>query len=302
VPKDDTDRRVIVDCSYGNTESVNDGIPQRFFFGEPLRLCYPRHDEFVSLIVKFGQKCHIWKCDLSRTFRQLHVDPHDLHLLGCKWKGKHYIGNRLIFGMRSSPQACQQTTNAISYMLYSANISLVNYVDDFGGVSKSESSYFDYQYMLDLLNNLGLDVNFGKCVKPSTEMVFWGKLYNTESMTVCIPEEKIKETIDLLHWFEYRKRQLQQLIGKLAFIAECVRSGRLFISRMLDTLRKYKCNFDKIRLTLEFRKDVQWWLQFLRIYNGLSLVPDLDRSEPDSVISTDACLKGLGGINFITNQ
>jgi hypothetical protein len=25
--------------------------------------------------------------------------------------------------------------------------------------------------MLDLLNNLGLDVNFVKCVKPSTEMV-----------------------------------------------------------------------------------------------------------------------------------
>ena len=56
VPKDDTDRRVIVDCSYGNTESVNDGIPQHFILGEPLRLCYPRHDEFVSLIVKFGQK------------------------------------------------------------------------------------------------------------------------------------------------------------------------------------------------------------------------------------------------------
>lgn len=102
----------------------------------------------------------------------MHVDPHDLHLLGCKWKGQNYIDNRLIFGMRSSPQACQRITNVISYMLYSANISVVNYVDYFGGVSKSESSYFDYQYMLVLLNNLGLDVNFVKCVKPSTEMVF----------------------------------------------------------------------------------------------------------------------------------
>ena len=45
---------------------------------------------------------------------------------------------------------------------------------------------------------------------------------------------------------------------------------------------------------------LKWWLQFLRIYNGLSLITDLDWSEPDSVISTDACLKGLGGINFIT--
>lgn len=56
VPKDDTDREVIIDCSFGNTESVNDGIPQHFFLGEPLRLYYPRHDEFVSLIVKFGKK------------------------------------------------------------------------------------------------------------------------------------------------------------------------------------------------------------------------------------------------------
>jgi hypothetical protein len=33
VLKDDTDGRVIVDCPYGNTESVNDGIPQHFCLG-----------------------------------------------------------------------------------------------------------------------------------------------------------------------------------------------------------------------------------------------------------------------------
>jgi hypothetical protein len=43
-------------------------------------------------------------------------------------------------------------------------------------MSKSESSYFDYQYMLVLLQNLGLDVNFGKCVKPSTEMGIFGQI------------------------------------------------------------------------------------------------------------------------------
>ena len=208
--------------------------------------------------------------------------------------------------MRSSPQACQRTTNAISYMIYKANICVINYVDDFGGVSDRQSSDFEYFYVINFLKELGLDISTDKCVEPSTEMVFLGKKYNTDSMIVSIPQEKITETIDLLHWFECRKRctkrQLQQLIGKLAFISECVRSGRLFISRMLHMLRKYKCNHYKIHLTIEFRKDVQWWLRFLCEYNGISIIPELDWSKPDSVISTDACLKGLGGINFISCQ
>ena len=33
------------------------------------------------------------------------------------------------------------------------------------------------------------------------------------------------------------KRQIQSLIGKLVFVAKCVRPGRLFLARMLEFLR-----------------------------------------------------------------
>lgn len=63
---------------------------------------------------------------------------------------------------------------------------------------------------------------------------FVGKLYNSVDMTVSIQGEKISEITELFVQFRNRKtcskRDLQVLIGKLAFTAECVRGGRLFIA------------------------------------------------------------------------
>lgn len=43
-----------------------------------------------------------------------------------------------------------------------------------------------------------------------------------------------------------------------------------------------------------------WWLLFLHDYNGISIIPDVDWSSPDAIIFSDACLKGIGGVNFTT--
>jgi hypothetical protein len=42
------------------TETTKDGIPQHFFWSEPLLLWYSRYDEIVLCIVKYGQNviCH----------------------------------------------------------------------------------------------------------------------------------------------------------------------------------------------------------------------------------------------------
>lgn len=304
VPKGEIDRRVIVDCSHGGPSSVNNGIPQDTFLNEPYKLMYPRHEEFISLLVRHGFGCAMWKLDLSRAFRQLVLDPHDLHLQGYEWKGDIYIDNRLIFGIRSSPQACQRTTNAVSYMLWKHGVHVVNYVDDFGGVSDSVSADQDYDFAVKLFKDLGLELSAEKCFPPSTIVTFLGKEYDSKQMTVRIPETKIQETKDILQSYAHKrsctKRQLQQIIGKLAFISECVRSGRLFISRMLEVLRKYRYNHFRIRLTEEFRKDIKWWLLFLDTYNGISIIPEIDWSSPDAIISTDSCLQGIGGFNFST--
>ena len=50
-----------------------------------------------------------------------------------------------------------------------------------------------------------------------------------------------------------------------------------------------------VQLTTAFQQDIRWWQAFAPLYNGVSLVPMSDWSNPDAIVSCDACLKGCGG-------
>ena len=53
----------------------------------------------------------------------------------------------------------------------------------------------------------------------------------------------------------------------------------------------------KFRCESAVRKDIRWWMQFINVYNGVSLIPTQLRSAPDSIFSSDACLTGCGGMS-----
>ena len=93
------------------------------------------------------------------------------------------------------------------------------------------------------------------------------------------------------------KTKLQSLIGKLSFVSKCVHPGPLFLTQILDTLRSLRRSHHRIKLTAEFRKDLRWWLRFISVYNGVSLIPTQLWSAPDGVFSTDSCLTGCGGMS-----
>ena len=45
----------------------------------------------------------------------------------------------------------------------------------------------------------------------------------------------------------------------------------------------------------EARKDIAWWGRCAQHFNGTALMWLIKEPAPDSVIATDACLKGYGG-------
>ena len=99
-------------------------------------------------------------------------------------------------------------------------------------------------------------------------------------------------------WLERKrasKRELQSLIGKLVFVGKCVYSSRIFICRLLSTLRGLKHQNHRFKISAEFRKDLQWWDSFVERFNGVTFIPDMIWAEPDLLLSTDACLSGSGG-------
>ena len=66
--------------------------------------------------------------------------------------------------------------------------------------------------------------------------------------------------------------------------------------RIIDLLKVLRHNHHRVSLNKEFQKDIRWWLNFITVYNGVSIILDTPWSAPDCVFATDACLTGCGGI------
>ena len=80
----------------------------------------------------------------------------------------------------------------------------------------------------------GLEEALEKSCPPSTQMIFIGVLFDTESLTLLVTHERLQEIKNLVNsWLQYETatlKQLQSLIGKLNFVAHCVKPARIFIS------------------------------------------------------------------------
>jgi len=75
------------------------------------------------------------------------------------------------------------------------------------------------------------------------------------------------------------------LIGHLSHAAIVVLPGRTFLRRMIDLMKVAKLPHHHIRLTADFRSDLQWWASFLPGWNGRSILP---QSEPTHTVMSDA--------------
>lgn len=141
------EKRVILDLSFPAGNSVNDLISKEFYLGNKINLTYPKVDNLVGIIKDKGTGCLVFKKDLKRAYRQLPLDPGDLHLVGFQWMGTLFSDKVLPMGLRSSPQICQRVTTAVSYMYYKRGYMAVNYLDDFGGAETKEKANGAYELL-----------------------------------------------------------------------------------------------------------------------------------------------------------
>lgn len=289
-------RRVVVDMSYPTGASVNDGIPTDTYMGCPYQLKYPTVDTLARMVRDKGRGCLMFKRDLKRAYKQLPLCPYDWSFCGIKWRDNVYIYVSQIFGLRSSAMACQRTTNCVTYIYNSAGYDCCNYLDDFGGCDFPCRAQLAFETLGFLLQALGLKENIQKAVEPSTLMVFLGILFNSEDMTLTIPEEKLFQTRMLLREWLCRVsctfKELQSLLGTLQHVSSCVRPGRAFINRMLNEMRAAESE-SVIYLSYEFIQDVKWWCYFMEDFNGVSIMPENYWSE--EMFSSDACDSAAGG-------
>ena len=98
-------------------------------------------------------------------------------------------------------------------------------------------------------------------------MVFLGKTFDSDTMSISIPQSKLDEIRNIIQKVLPRKtitrRKLESVIGKLSYKADCIRSARRFIARFLELLRSVKRKNHHINLNAEAKKDLRWFLKFM---------------------------------------
>ena len=90
------------------------------------------------------------------------------------------------------------------------------------------------------------------------------------------------------------KRSFQSLLGKLLYIQKCVKPSRIFVNRVLALFRQ-NSHSNRIHLTSDFYKDIDWFLTFLPSYNGISFIRK-NAVDPNLALYLDACLTGMGAV------
>ena len=177
---------------------------------------------------------------------------------------------------------------------------MVNYLNEFIGISPPERAWRDYDYTGLLLQELSLEELSQKACPPSTVMTCLGVEVNSTSLTLSVNPKWLTELEELLlQWTKRRsatKSELQLLVGKLSFVSKCVWQSCLFLSHIFTLLRSLQHNHHHMKLSKEYHRDIHWWLDFLRCYNGVSVIPSFIWSTPDRVFATDTCLSGCGGL------
>ena len=292
------ERRTILDLSWPHGYSVNDYTPKDSYLGHPVSLRYPSIDDLARRMVELGPDCVMFKRDTSRCFRWLPLDPFDYSLFGYKWNDQYFFDKVLAMGRRISPYICQRVTNAIAYIYRKSEFFVLNYVDDFVGAEKRQIVHKAYCHLGTVMSEAGPKENVDKAVAPSPIIEFLGVTFNAiEGMMEVSPDRIDELKILLASWLDRRVcslHDLQSLVGKLQFVAACIRPGRVFISQLLNTLQRHHGNRGKI-VKKKLKKDVHWWLVFLPQYNGVSVTWMRQFYCPNKVLSADASERAVGG-------
>lgn len=295
--RNSSSRRVITDCSFPLGASVNDGIPRDRYDGEPIKLTLPTVDDICTLIKGLGKHCYLYSHDLERAYRQLRSDPGDYPLLGINWGDQMYIDIAIPFGLPWGAMAMQRTTEAVCYIHKKHGHLSRCYIDDFIGLAPDlQAAVSGYQSMQATLRELGLNEARHKGSPPTQTLTWIGVLFDTNNMEIRVTPSRVREILDnTLHWSHRHaatRQQLQQLLGHLFYICQCVKPARLFLSRMLITLRASPKQ-GWVHLDNDFKLDIHWFQRFLPQYNGVHLI---DPPASTHHMEADACLTGCGGI------
>ena len=267
------DFRMIHHLSYPKGASINDNIPAAFS-----TVKYATVDDAINIIQRLGKGCAMAKTDVRSAFRIVPVHPSDYPLLGFQWEEKWCYDKTLPMGCSSSCQIFEDLSTAMEWIARSKLQipNIIHILDDFLILDTSlDVCGSKLEKFLQFCHELGVPMAEEKTEGPAHVLTFAGIELDCLKHEARLPREKILKCQEAITHFLMRKKatlkELQSLIGLLKFACSIIVPGRVFLRRLINlTIRVSRPTYF-IRLTLEVKKDLRVWEQFLQSFNCQSI-------------------------------
>ena len=295
VPKSNGSYRPITDCRRPLFMFINNFMDTTFE-----SFSYSSTDQVCDLIT---DGCYMATVDIASAYRTVSIRPDQWTYQGVAWpiEGalKYLYDVRLSFGLRCAPFIFTQLSDFVVRTMERLGYpNVISYLDDFIIVESSRDNCVSAQSVLfELLGSIGFQAAWDKCTAPSTKVRYLGIDFDSVQMTLSLPKDKLAKLYNELEFFKDKikatKRQLQRLCGVLSHAAKVIRGGRVFSRRIIDLLKELPPGNPRVRLTEDFRLDMEWWRQYSADFNGKAkLIHNNFGQGP--VLYSDACLQGYG--------
>lgn len=239
--------------------------------------------------------------DLKNAYHLIPIiEQHRKYLRFC-FNGKLYQYNCLPFGLSSAPLVFTKMLKPIVSLLRSRNLMSVVYLDDFLLLGDSYTNCENnVKNTVTLLEKLGFLINYKKSkLVPSTEIKYLGFLFNSLSMTISLPKEKIVKMTALLKKISVRHstsiRKFAKFLGTLCSNCPAVKYGwvytKNFERQKFFALQQSNGDFNaQMLLPASLREDFEWWIKHIPTASN-SILKDSYRLE----VFSDASKTGWGG-------
>ena len=295
VPKQDGDIRLIHDLS-----RPNGGINA---FVTDSSCSYNTVDLATNYM---SPGCYLSKIDLRSAYRSIPIKRSNQKYTGLSWifagdtKPTYFVDSKLPFGARKSCQIFSRVSDSISRMLRKQGVRTVNYLDDMLVISDTKTAnWLHFDKAINLLTQLGFEINWKKIEPPTQSIDFLGVHINTVSRTLSLPANKLVEFQKLVSKWTLKcrasKKEIQKFLGKMNWAARVVRGGRTFMRRLIDLTCKLRAPHHRIWLGKEARADILWWKDGLSVFHGSTKFV-ADMPPPSTHFWSDSCRSGGGAI------
>lgn len=246
------------------------------------------------------QNCFMASIDLKDAYFLLPIHSTHTKYLRFVVQDFLYEFTCLPFGLCSAPYLFTKIFKPIISHLRSLGYLSTIYLDDIllFGRTQDECSK-NVQFTSSLLEQLGFIINSTKSnLSPCQNIKFLGFLFNSEKMTMKLPDKKSSNILKQINSIKNKKRvkirQFARLIGSLVAACPAVPYGWLYTKKLERqktlALIKSKGNFNKImNISVNLQEDFIWWIKNLE-HAEISLTTPKYELE----IFSDASLTGWG--------